>query len=1039
MNTKNDPRGSIWRKWDLQVQTILDDGYVSIGDYIEDIKTNSPEKFNQLITAIGSEELVLKYDSKEYFTNSENGSEKQRAENYAKLFVKYIEIFNEDIGSICVTDHNYDHPHLIDALVRATKLTNLSILPGVEINVAGVHLLIIFGKCAYKKTSFSETIKTFLTKLDVDSRKKDGVLTVCSKSYKDVIEEVINIDGLIIYPHCNSSNGLFQERGKTDRTHLHDYFNYQKTNVLQSKTLASNNQTEQYIKSKTEFKSGYVFTLGSDSRCLKDILQPDLEGNFCWVKADTTFLGLKQIIYEKDRVFIGAKPSVLDRVSSSKTKYIQLLRVNQINGYNEAQGVWFKEVDIPLNNELVAIIGNKGSGKSAIADVIGLLGDTKQSEHFSFLNGDKFLRKGYAENFVAQMHWEDGLQPENVPLASRIDFTKVERIRYLPQNYFEIITNSLNSDNFEKTLRAVIFQNIPEPDKLGLSSFEDLEKTKKKNIDHDLVRLKSELSVIIEKIIALEMQQHPDFKSKLKNSIIEKEKELAEHQKTKPDEIPDPNTGATKDDPTKKKQTDQLTVLNEQYLQVIKDIENQTLNLTKLKQSQAQLITISGAFTRFRDQFTTLKQEYKSTLLDAGINVDKILKLTLKLNPITEKLCLTEIEIRKTELLLSEASVIDADTILTPEEKGLYKISSLAVQNIETKKKIETIKAALSKPEKDFQEYKERLVKWGSKKKVIEGNSENPETGTLAALKKLDDYISNQLEIEHQALCLGRISKTKEIFHKKNEILALYNTLKKSIDEQLSDRSDLTEKFKIEISSGFDLDKEFPATFLDFIHKSRSGTFRAASEPKVLELFKDKSLTSMVDIQDILDNFILLLNEDHGEHIEKDKNKRYASDQIANVQGFYEYIFSLDYLLPVYDLRLDSKKLEELSPGERGALLLVFYLIVDKEDIPLIIDQPEDNLDNKSVFEILTHFIKLAKSRRQIIIVTHNPNLAVGADAEQIIYVEIDKKNMCKFNHESGAIENPAINNRIVEILEGTMPAFEKRELKYLKDLKNEL
>lgn len=141
----------------------------------------------------------------------------------------------------------------------------------------------------------------------------------------------------------------------------------------------------------------------------------------------------------------------------------------------------------------------------------------------------------------------------------------------------------------------------------------------------------------------------------------------------------------------------------------------------------------------------------------------------------------------------------------------------------------------------------------------------------------------------------------------------------------------------------------------------------------------------------------------------------------------------MDYLLPVYDLRLDGKKLEELSPGERGALLLVFYLIIDKEDIPLVIDQPEDNLDNKSVYEILTHFIKLAKSRRQIIIVTHNPNLAVGADAEQIIYVEIEKKNKCKFTYESGAIENPTINNRIVEILEGTMPAFQKRELKYLK------
>lgn len=1029
----NFPKGSEWRKWDLQVQTILDDGYVSIGSYIEEIRTSSPDKLAQLVTAIGSEELVIKYDSKEYFANNTNGTEKQRAENYAKLFVNYIEIFNKDVGGVCITDHNYDHPQLIDALVKESKSTRLSVFAGVEINVEGVHLLVVFGKYAYNKTSFSETIKTFLTKLDIHSRKKDGVLTVCSKSYQEVIDEVTKIEGIIIYPHCNSTNGLFQERGKTDRTHLQDYFNYQKVNVLQSQTSSSNNQTEQYIKSKTEFKSGYIFTLGSDSRCLRDILQPDSDGNYCWIKADTTFLGLKQIIYEKERVFIGVKPNVIERVSSAKTKYIQSLSVNQIDGYGEEQGIWFKETEIPLNSELVAIIGNKGSGKSAIADIIGLLGDTKQSEHFSFLNTDKFLRRGYAENFSAQLGWEDGLESEYVSLSNQVDSTRVERVRYLPQNYFETITNSLNSDNFEKSLRAVIFQNIPDPDRLGLSSFEDLEKTQKKNIEHDLERLKSELSQIIEKIVALEKKQHPDFINKLKNSIIEKEKELSEHEKIKPTEVIDPNKNIAKSDSFKDKQASELTTLNDQYAQVVKDIDEKTQNLIKLKQNEAQLTTVSGAFDRFKEQYTTLKEEYKDILLESGIEVDKLFKLKVKLEPITEKLNSIALEIRSAELSLSPDSKIDSDIQLTAEEKVQYKKSSLATQKSEIKKKIDAIKLALSKPEKDFQEYKEKLGKWEIKKKEIEGIADNPEIGTLAALKKMDVYITTQLETEHTALLTERINKTKDIFSKKNEILTLYNTLKQSIDQQLSDRADLAEKFKIEISSGFDLEKGFPSAFLGYIHKSRSGTFRAASEPKVLELFKDKSLTSIEDLQAVLDNIILLLNEDHGEHIEKEKNKRYISDQIASIQEFYEYIFSLDYLLPVYDLRLDGKKLEELSPGERGALLLVFYLIIDKEDIPLVIDQPEDNLDNKSVYEILTHFIKLAKSRRQIIIVTHNPNLAVGADAEQIIYVEIEKKNKCKFTYESGAIENPTINNRIVEILEGTMPAFQKRELKYLK------
>ena len=65
--------------------------------------------------------------------------------------------------------------------------------------------------------------------------------------------------------------------------------------------------------------------------------------------------------------------------------------------------------------------------------------------------------------------------------------------------------------------------------------------------------------------------------------------------------------------------------------------------------------------------------------------------------------------------------------------------------------------------------------------------------------------------------------------------------------------------------------------------------------------------------------------------------------------------------------------------------------------------------------------------------VTHNPNLAVVADAEQIICVNLDKKNDNKINVVTGAIENEDINKKVVEILEGTMPAFNTRNDKYLE------
>jgi len=128
---------------------------------------------------------------------------------------------------------------------------------------------------------------------------------------------------------------------------------------------------------------------------------------------------------------------------------------------------------------------------------------------------------------------------------------------------------------------------------------------------------------------------------------------------------------------------------------------------------------------------------------------------------------------------------------------------------------------------------------------------------------------------------------------------------------------------------------------------------------------------------------------------------------------------------------MGEKELNQLSPGERGTLLLVFYLLVDKEQIPLVIDQPEENLDNQTVFELLVPCIKETKKRRQMIIVTHNPNLAVVCDAEQIICASLDKFDNYRMEYLAGAIENPLINRAIVNILEGTRPAFNNRDSTY--------
>jgi ABC-type transport system involved in cytochrome bd biosynthesis fused ATPase/permease subunit len=120
-----------------------------------------------------------------------------------------------------------------------------------------------------------------------------------------------------------------------------------------------------------------------------------------------------------------------------------------------------------------------------------------------------------------------------------------------------------------------------------------------------------------------------------------------------------------------------------------------------------------------------------------------------------------------------------------------------------------------------------------------------------------------------------------------------------------------------------------------------------------------------------------------------------------------------------------------LSPGERGTLLLVFYLLIDKSDMPLVIDQPEGNLDNHTVAKVLVDCLKAARNRRQVFIITHNPNLAVVCDADQIVHANMDKVSGNEITYTSGSLENPAMSTYMTDVLEGTRWAFEVRGAKY--------
>lgn len=148
-----------------------------------------------------------------------------------------------------------------------------------------------------------------------------------------------------------------------------------------------------------------------------------------------------------------------------------------------------------------------------------------------------------------------------------------------------------------------------------------------------------------------------------------------------------------------------------------------------------------------------------------------------------------------------------------------------------------------------------------------------------------------------------------------------------------------------------------------------------------------------------------------------------------------------------YDIIQGMDCLSTMSQGKKSLVLLQLLIEMDNSKCPILLDQPEDDLDNRSIYNELVKFIKHKKKERQIIIATHNPNLVVGADAECVIvahqiYDSID--NSYKFEYVSGALENTftdttsnnilykqGIQEHVCEILEGGKEAFKNRKNKY--------
>jgi ATPase subunit of ABC transporter with duplicated ATPase domains len=226
---------------------------------------------------------------------------------------------------------------------------------------------------------------------------------------------------------------------------------------------------------------------------------------------------------------------------------------------------------------------------------------------------------------------------------------------------------------------------------------------------------------------------------------------------------------------------------------------------------------------------------------------------------------------------------------------------------------------------------------------------------------------------------------------------------------------------------------KFRDDFFDFIRRNRKGTFYGEDESRkaVLDILNAHDLGTTDGVVAFTDAICAALVEYDRDGVKEKIAVEPQLRQGKTVQELYDFLYGMQYLDVRYTLKLGGKDISHLSPGEKGALLLVFYLLLDTAETPIIIDQPEQNLDNESVVRLLVDCIRRARDRRQVVIVTHNPNLAVFCDADQVIHCKIDKADGNRITYKAGALEDYEINQISVTVLEGTYPAFDNRRKKY--------
>ena len=714
---------------------------------------------------------------------------------------------------------------------------------------------------------------------------------------------------------------------------------------------------------------------GSDAHSIANIFKPDKD-RFCWIKSDPTFHGLRQILWEpEDRVHIGTMPPQPSDHSQ---------QIKNIWFYNGSG--WFANDVIPLNSGLVAVIGEKGAGKTAVADLSSFAsGYPMEKKSMS-----SFITKGapHLSGTKIELEWGCGERTK----GDLIDWPFISskpRVRYLSQDFVERLCSSDHGGTeLQIAIEDVVFAKLDEIQKEGYSSFCELRKARESASNVRKESLRGELATLHKEIDRLENSiglrgAKELFRNDVEKQLDELRKQIPEATRSVDQEI--------------------LKSLDEKQL-ILKEVEDGIASLSRRRR------TIEGALNSYiaiKENTELEIAKLMRTLVDAEVAETTVGKLAAVWDDSVEAIIAAMLDKIDNKIL----DLIGGDGgCLSPQ--SMYGVQSEILKLQEQVTKDEVSRQRLLDLQKQIAERSATVQRLD---KEIRNLDEN-------VTKILENQKNRQIELYLEIF--------KALSADEAGLRVLYSPLQHAIDQ-------FGEEMQFSVSVGYQIDA---TTWLDRASRFFDGRRVGAEAMRVeIERIVESQLVpawksgDLDKIEEVFNKFIATVNVPT--FLEK-----FGTQKLSRVE-LYDWLFSVDHIQLSYKIHYAGTELEYLSPGTRGIALLVLYLLMDKDDTrPLIIDQPEGNLDNSSVFKQLVPYIRKAKKRRQIILITHNPNLVVATDAEQIIIATADRVGCQPYPclcYDSGGLEHSAsgeqlgVREAVCLLLEGGADAFRARENRY--------